>query len=135
MIGDPRIRTAVFGLAVPLVLVAATELPRNRRAWQQNTSYQRRFITALRIIEEASPRSIVFIDYGPKHEPDLSLIWNVPDLAEARIWLAHNRGADNIRLMRLAPERRAFVFRAHEGRILPVPPVAVLERSTSLGVR
>jgi hypothetical protein len=134
-IGNPRVRAALVAVCVFLLVPASIALPELRAGWQHNISYQRRLLTALSIIEDVSPRSIVFIDYGRDHSPDVSLVWNVPDLASARSWLAYDRGADNVRLMRLAPERRAFVFQADEGRITPLPPLAQLERMTSASAR
>src|SRR3712207_901288 len=121
-IGDPRVRGALVAVCAVLLVSASLALRGPRAGWQHNISYQRRLMTALSIIEDVSPRSIVFIDYGRNHPPDLSLVWNVPDLASARSWLAYDRGTDNLRLMRLAPERRAFVFWADEGRVTPLPP-------------
>jgi Dolichyl-phosphate-mannose-protein mannosyltransferase len=130
-ITDPRIRTAIVGFCALLLLPASLALPHYRAGWQHNITYQRRLITALSIIEDVSPRSIVFIDYGHSHVPDLSLVWNAPDLESAKTWLAYHRGSDNIRLMRLAPERRAFIFSADEARITPLPPLAQLEKTVA----
>lgn len=129
----PRAGIAAITAAVLLCTVGIVALMPHRHRWQQNISYQRRFVTALRIIEGVSPRSIVFIDYGRVDKPDLSLVWNVADLETARTWLAYHRGSDNFRLMRLAPERRAFIYRADEGRVTPLPPVTKLEQLSSSG--
>jgi hypothetical protein len=127
-IADPKVRATIAGLCALLIIPATIALLRHRAAWQQNTTYQRRLITALSIIQDVSPRSIVFIDYGREHQPDVSLVWNTPDLESAKRWLAYDRGPDNIRLMRLAPERRAFIFSADEASITPLPPLAKLEK-------
>jgi len=127
-ISDPRVRAAIAALCALLILSTSIALPHHRAGWQHNISYQRRLITALSIIEDVSPRSIVFINYGREHQPDVSLVWNTPDLESAKTWLAYDRGPDNIRLMRLAPERRAFIFSADEARITPLPPLAHLEK-------
>ncbi|HEV3485296.1 MAG TPA: glycosyltransferase family 39 protein, partial [Vicinamibacterales bacterium] len=134
-IGDPRVRAAIVAVCVFLLVPTSIALPGMRAGWQHNISYQRRLKDALAIIQDVSPRSIVFIDYGRDHMPDLSLVWNVPDLATARSWLAYDRGEDNVRLMRLAPERRAFVFRADEGSVRPLPPLAVMEKMVSSSAR
>ena len=129
-IGDPRVRAALVAVCVFLLVPVSIALPKLRAGWQYNISYQRRLVVARSVIEDVSPRSIVFIDYGRDHMPDLSLVWNVPDLASAKSWLAYDRGADNLRLLRLAPERRGFVFRADEGSVTPLPPLAQLEKMT-----
>jgi hypothetical protein len=103
-------------------------LPRYRAAWQRTTVYQRRFTTALEVVRRESPRSIVFVDYGRNHDVHSSLVWNVPDLAAAPTWIAHERGPDDLRLMRLAPDRQAYVFRADKGELTRLPPLADLEK-------
>jgi hypothetical protein len=53
---------------------------------------------------------MVFVRYAPNHSPHESLIANVPNLNEAREWTAYDRGADNIRLIRLDPNRIPYLF-------------------------
>ena len=125
---DVRVRSAIIALCAFVLIPAAIVLPRYRAAWQRTTIYQRRFVTALRVIERESPRSIVFVDYGRNHDVHSSLVWNVPDLAAAKTWIAHERGPDDLRLMRLAPDRRAYIFRADKGELTRLPPLADLER-------
>jgi hypothetical protein len=125
---DLRVRAAMVAMCAFLLIPATIVLPRYRAAWQRTTTYQRRFLTALSLIERESARSIVFVDYGRNHDVHSSLIWNVPDLATAKTWIVYNRGSDGLRLMRLAPERRAYIFRADEGRITRLPPLAELEK-------
>jgi hypothetical protein len=100
--------------------------------WQQEIAYQRDFKAALAAVEHYGARSIVFVDYGRTHDVHASLIWNVPDQTTARTWIAYHRGIDNLRLMRLAPERQAYVFRADEKRLLKLPPVAEIEKAVTL---
>jgi hypothetical protein len=129
---DVRVRAAVVALCAFVLIPATIVLPRYRAAWQRTTIYQRRFMTALSLIERESPRSIVFVDYGRDHDVHSSLIWNVPDLAAAKTWIAYERGPDDLRLMRLAPDRRAYVFRADEGRLTKLPPLEELEKIVAL---
>ena len=125
---DVRVRSAVIALCAFVVIPAMIVLPGYRAAWQRTTIYQRQFTTALKVIERESSRSIVFVDYGRNHDVHSSLVWNVPDLAAARTWIAHERGPDDLRLMRLAPDRRAYVFRADKGELTRLPPLADLEK-------
>jgi hypothetical protein len=127
-VSDLRVRAAMVALCAFLLIPAMVVLPRYRAAWQRTTTYQRRFMTALSLIERESARSIVFIDYGRDHDVHASLVWNVPDLATAKTWIAYERGPDDLRLMRLAPERRAYIFRADEGRLTRLPPLPELEK-------
>jgi hypothetical protein len=129
---DLRVRAAVVALCAFALIPATIVLPRYRAAWQRTTVYQRRFMTALSLIERESPRSIVFVDYGRDHDVHASLIWNVPDLAAAKTWIAYERGPDDLRLMRLAPDRRAYVFRADEGRLTRLPPLEQLEKIVAM---
>jgi hypothetical protein len=125
---DLRVRAATVASCVFLLIPAMIVLPRYRAAWQRTTTYQRRFMTALAFIERESPRSIVFVDYGRNHDVHASLIWNVPDPTTAKTWIAYERGPDDLRLMRLAPERKAYIFRADEGRVTRLPALAELEK-------
>jgi hypothetical protein len=129
---DVRVRAAIVVLCAFVLIPAAIVLPRYRAAWQRTTTYQRRFMTALALIERESARSIVFVDYGRNHDVHSSLIWNVPDLATAKTWIAYERGPDDLRLMRLAPERQAYVFRADEGQLTRLPPLAELEKIVAM---
>ena len=66
---------------------------------------------AVREAERKLPTpAIVFVRYMPRHAPDISLIVNAPDAESAPLWTAYDRGEDNQRLMRVAPERQAFLF-------------------------
>ncbi len=56
------------------------------------------------------PRAIVFVRYGPHHNEHLSLIANEPDLDRAKAWIVYDRGADNARLMRVAPGRVPYLY-------------------------
>jgi hypothetical protein len=53
---------------------------------------------------------IVFVKYDPQHEPPWSLVFNEPNLQKARAWQVYDRGADDIRLVRLAPRRVAYLY-------------------------
>jgi hypothetical protein len=55
-------------------------------------------------------RAIVFVRYSDKHLDGLSLVRNVPDLTEARVWTVYDRGTDNARLLALAPQRAPYLF-------------------------
>ncbi|MFN2565264.1 MAG: hypothetical protein ABR499_09680 [Gemmatimonadaceae bacterium] len=131
-INDPRARAALVALCAFTTISAALVLPKYRAAWQRTTTYQRRFATALSLVQRETPRSIVFVDYGRDHDIHASLVRNVPDLATAKTWIAYERGPDDLRLMRLAPDRRAYIFRADEGRLTRLPPLAELEKIVAM---
>ena len=62
------------------------------------------------LLDELPGPSIVFVRYGPRHVMHYSLIGNPPDYASARTWTVYDRGEDNERLRRLAPERAAYLY-------------------------
>ena len=129
---DVRVRAATVALCAFILIPATIVLPRYRAAWQRTVTYQRRFTTALSLIERESARSIVFVDYGPNHDVHSSLVWNVADLATAKTWIAYERGADDLRLMRLVPDRRAYIFHADEGRLTRLPSLTELEKIVTM---
>lgn len=53
---------------------------------------------------------MVFVRYELHHSPHKSLVTNAPDLASARVWTVYDRGADNLRLMKLDPHRTPYLF-------------------------
>jgi hypothetical protein len=65
-------------------------------------------------------RIMVFIRYAPNHSPHMSLVTNAPDLATARVWTVYDRGADNIRLMRLDPHRTPYLFDDEHRMLIPL---------------
>jgi hypothetical protein len=132
---DLRVKGAIVALCAFMLIPATIVLPRYRAAWQRTTSYQRRFIKALSLIERESAHSIVFVDYGRNHDIHSSLVWNVPDLTTAKTWIAYERGPDDLRLMRLAPERRAYIFNADDGRLMRLPLLPELEKIVAMGAK
>lgn len=61
-------------------------------------------------VAELPGKSIVFVRYAEAHDIHASLVTNVADLEGAGAWIAHDRGAENLELMRVGSERRAFVY-------------------------
>lgn len=79
-----------------------------RDSKEEGSAYFRDFRDLLRLIP--SPRSMVFIRYAPNHSPHMSLVTNEPDLERARVWTVYDRGAENVRLMRLDRSRTPWLF-------------------------
>ena len=69
-------------------------------------------MTAFRQAVERLPelKVIVFVRYGPDHDPHRSLVTNEPDLQAAKAWLVHDLGDRNARLLALAPERKPYLY-------------------------
>ncbi len=74
----------------------------------EGSAYHRDFRDLLTLA--AGEHIMVFIRYAPNHSPHMSLVANEPDLAKARVWTVYDRGADNIRLIRLDPNRTPYLF-------------------------
>lgn len=53
--------------------------------------------------------SIVFVREAPGHG-EQRLMENVPDLASASVWIVHDCGPDNARLLALSPGRAAYLY-------------------------
>jgi hypothetical protein len=53
-------------------------------------------------------------------DPGLSFVKNAPLQDTARVWSAYDRGEDNARLLRLAPDRVPYLFDMGAGRIVPL---------------
>jgi hypothetical protein len=81
----------------------------------ERRAYQRDFRTMLEMIPER--HSMVFIRYARTHSPHQSLVTNSPDLAAARVWTVYDRGSDDVRLIKLDPRRKPYLF-DEEHRIL-----------------
>jgi hypothetical protein len=110
--GVPAVTSgAVFAVLVSAVLLFpyATRMIKYTRINKiENSAYQRNFRDLLRLAP--GDHIMVFIRYAPNHSPHESLVTNSPDLNAARVWTVYDRGADNIRLIRLAPARTPYLF-------------------------
>jgi len=108
-----------------LVVVFLPAMVADWRLWRAvsiaDQRYQRAFFETVRSLPE--PRTMVFVRYAPTHSVHRSLIANEPDLAEARAWIVYDRGADNDRLRRLAPDRTAYLFDEARLALLRYPPI------------
>ena len=73
-------------------------------------------------------RKIVFVRYAPGEGCQQNLIQNNPPLSNARSWIVNDRGADDIRLLRAAPDRVPYLFDAQKRTMQPLslsaPPVS-----------
>jgi dolichyl-phosphate-mannose-protein mannosyltransferase len=125
---EPRVAVAALVTALALGIPGLLRIPTTVTRFQTEVAYQRLFGQALRLVSNESPRAIIFVEYGPSHNSHFSLVRNVPSLTDAQTWIVYERGRDDLRLMRLAPDRRAYVYHADAGRLTRLPPLAELER-------
>ena len=118
-----------------LILVAATLflgyfiIRETRYRSLKMRRYQGQFVSTLDVLP--ADKAIVFVRYAPWHNPHLSLIYNDPDLVNSKRWIVYDRGpAENAQLMKLAPNRKAFLYDEEHGVIGYYAPQGV----TPLGV-
>ena len=84
------------------------------------------------VIRRAPPHSIVFVRYPASHDPHRAITCNEADLPSARSWVVYDRGADNERLLALAPDRQPYVLDASTFRLEPLSGMArSVERKTN----
>jgi hypothetical protein len=69
---------------------------------------------------------MIFIHYAPHHSPHMSLVTNAPDLNAARAWTVYDRGAENMRLMKLDPHRTPYLFDDEHRVLIPIDSTGVL---------
>ena len=69
---------------------------------------------------------MVFVRYAPNHSSHDSLIHNEPDLNAARAWTVYDRGADNLRLMRLDRTRVPYLFDDEHRVLVPMDSTGAL---------
>jgi hypothetical protein len=111
----PDVPAVTSGAVFGMVAAASILFPYNTRMVsyirenkREGSAYHRNFRDLLQLIPSA--RSMVFIRYAPNHSPHMSLVTNEPDLSKARVWTVYDRGADNIRLIRLDRSRTPWLF-------------------------
>lgn len=120
-----RLHAAPAALSARAAVVAALlmlplclgDLARVRTAIDRRNAFHRE---AVRAIARAPAHSVLFVRYPASHNPHLAVTRNEPDLASARAWVVYDRGADNARLMSLAPDRPAYVLDAATWRLEPL---------------
>jgi hypothetical protein len=115
----PRLEPRLL-VTIGLVVAAPGTVDRLIRAKQQQEDV--RFVSTElhRAVATIPGRVVVFIEPGPAHRPYESYAENWPDPAAARVWLVHDRGADNARLLSLAPDRTPYLFDPGSGRLRPL---------------
>jgi hypothetical protein len=101
-----RVATGV-ALILALAYPAYVTLHQVRAQIEADHAYYDAFAAAL---PPGPDSAIVFVRYARSHNDGLSLVRNVPDAAEARIWTVYDRGAENAELLRIAPQRKPYLF-------------------------
>jgi len=86
-------------------------------------AYQHDFRSMLQLIPDE--HSMVFIRYSHAHSPHQSLVTNAPDLAKARVWTVYDLGEENVRLMKLDPHRKPYLFDEEQRILAPLDSAGV----------
>jgi len=111
------------GLMVLGLLVAVPgTVERLLRARQQQIDLRTVPEELKRAIDSISGKAVIFVEAGPAHRPFESYVVNQPDLERTRVWVVHDRGEDNRRLLALAPERAPYRFDPGTGALHPAAP-------------
>jgi hypothetical protein len=110
---------ALAGMGALFVMLMAWPVSRAHVDWRHRFALSRRYQDTFRALVAKIPdsKAIVFVRYAPDHFVHLSLIANGPEGPASRIWTVHDRGDDNQRLMRLAPDRTAYLYEELPGRV------------------
>lgn len=106
--GGARVALAMLLVSLSVTALGARTLSLWRGAQTRNAMAQRTFHEQVASLPGA--RTMVFVRYAPDHRISYSLIMNSADLATAPSWIVHDRGADDLRLMRAAPDRKPWLY-------------------------
>jgi hypothetical protein len=112
---------AVLGVVVSAVLLLpflTRTVPSMAADKVQSQQYHRDFRELLALAPGG--KIMVFIHYAPNHSPHMALVANAPDLAEARAWTVYDRGAEDLKLMRLDPHRTPYLYDDAHGALIPL---------------
>ncbi|RPJ49192.1 MAG: hypothetical protein EHM19_00975 [Candidatus Latescibacterota bacterium] len=117
--GRPGIALAALLLLLLVAWQAAARLPFQVDFRRQKASYHARFE---QLIERRTPPgSILFLRYAKNHNPDLDLVNNDPDLAEAERIFAYDLGEERNRALgeKNFPAREPFHFDEARRTVVP----------------
>ena len=115
----------VLVLAVATLVPAVLTLRSMRDQIDRDHAYHERFDAIRHQIGDE--RAIVFVRYAATHNDNLSLVRNPASHDDARVWIVHDRGTDNARLIAAAPTRRAYLFDEASWTIQPLTPQPTVE--------
>lgn len=120
---SPRWTRALSAGALVLALPGLAAVRTMHGQHIQDRGHLKSFEKLLATIHD--PRAVVFVRYAPMHNPHVTFVRNVANLAAERIWVVYDRGdRENARLLALAPERTAYLFDERPGRTYLYDPSA-----------
>jgi len=101
-----------------LILRSLSQMALARDAAVKHLAYQTGFHRTIAAI--ADRKSVVFVKHAAAHDAHRGLVSNNPDLATSRAWIVYDRGPRDEELMRLAPDRVAYVYDDTRRRLFPM---------------
>jgi hypothetical protein len=114
----PAIAARASAVAAVLVaLFCLSDLPLVRGAIDRRNGFHRR---AADVVRAAPPNSILFVRYPADHDPHLAITRNEADLSTAASWIVYDRGAENARLLAVAPTRQPYLLDVATFRLEPL---------------
>jgi len=115
---------AAAGLIVATVLTVRSQALQVR----DDQRYWVAFQSAVGAIPDR--KAIVFVHYASGHNNNLALVRTDPDPDTVRVWTAYDRGADNARLIAVAPDRTPYRFDEATWSLARLPERSVSAAST-----
>jgi 4-amino-4-deoxy-L-arabinose transferase-like glycosyltransferase len=73
-----------------------------------------------RLQQIADRKAIVFVRKIPRHTLGQSLVFNQPDLDRAPVWIVHDLGPENAKLLALVPDRVPYLYVEERRRLVPL---------------
>lgn len=119
--GERRLGVAM-ALALPVLAILSLLDARGYRNWRAARVADSKNFTDL--VAREPGRSIWFVREADDGQARPVLVANDPDWANAPAWIVHDLGARDAELMRLAPDRTAYLVERSTGKVLPLvlPP-------------
>lgn len=116
----PAVRAMLPASLVAAVFLVATDTIAARGILARVGMHTRDFRAGVAALP-ATP-NIVFVRYAEQRNIHLALVANDGDLARAPSWIVHDRGADDVRLISLAPDRKPYLYDEASGTFLEITP-------------
>jgi hypothetical protein len=103
-LGPGQLRAAILLVTLLLLPPSFSDVLSARRVNDDRSKFHRAAASALARARASIPRdesAVVFVRYPQTHNHHFSITTNTPDYHKARLWIVHDRGAANERLLRL----------------------------------
>ncbi|HMG69490.1 MAG TPA: hypothetical protein VK544_00145 [Gemmatimonadaceae bacterium] len=102
------------------LLVGSLPLARSEREIHTRSGAARRALWEIMALLP-TPSNVLLV--RDERKTPRSMVTNDVDPANARTWLAHDLGSENVRLQRLLPDRTAYLFDVNARTLIQLPPI------------